>query len=236
MDYITLLLPLLLIIALFAGLVILKRRMFDDEPTQAPIPIPDIATGVQGAGQTRTAPTPAAGSRQGPGPRPVPAAPLRTAPAYAGMPAADAGGDANGISLSPARLYPEPVLRSAHRAIFSRLIKALPGYVVLPRIAYDQFLEARDGTPSENTSLQTRAGQQLADFVVCDRKLNPLLVCQVEDGTVLPARIQEREKMLQRAGLRLLRWNADTPPDPAKLLNTVQTLEKLGTRAVKASV
>lgn len=231
MDYITLLLPILLIIALFAGLVILKRRMFDDEPSQAPIPIPDIATGVQGSGQTPATPAPGSGPR----PTPVPAPPLRPAPASAGMPAANTGGDTNGVSLSPARLYPEPVLRSAHRAIFSRLIKALPGYVVLPRIAYDQFLEARDGTPSENTSLQTRAGQQLADFVVCDRKLNPLLVCQVDDGSVLPARIQEREKMLQRAGLRLLRWNADTPPDPAKLLNTVQTLEKLGSRAVKAS-
>lgn len=233
MDYITLLLPLLLIIALFAGLVILKRRMFDDEPTQAPIPIPDIAAGVQDSGQMRATPAPAAGS--GARPTPVPAAPLRPAPAPAGMPAANTGGDTNGVSLSPARLYPEPVLRSAHRTIFSRLIKALPGYVVLPRIAYDQFLEARDGTPSENTSLQTRAGQQLADFVICDRKLNPLLVCQVEDGSVLPARILEREKMLQRAGLRLLRWNADTPPDPAKLLNTVQTLEKLGSRAVKVS-
>lgn len=231
MDYFTLLLPILLIIALFAGLVILKRRMFDDEPTQAPIPIPDIATGVQASGQTPATPAPGSGL----GPTPVPTAPIRPAPVSAGMPAANTGGDANGVSLSPARLYPEPVLRSAHRAIFSRLIKALPGYVVLPRIAYDQFLEARDGTPSENTSLQTRAGQQLADFVVCDRKLNPLLVCQVEDGTVLPARIQEREKMLQRAGLRLLRWNADTPPDPAKLLNTVQTLEKLGSRVSKAS-
>ena len=36
------LLPVLLIIGLFAALVILKRRLFDDEPARAPIPIPDI--------------------------------------------------------------------------------------------------------------------------------------------------------------------------------------------------
>lgn len=145
------------------------------------------------------------------------------------------GAGDTGVSLTPARLYPAPLLQPAHKTIFSRLLKALPGYVVLPAIPYDQFLEARDGTASENTSLQNRAAQQRADFVVCDKKLNVLLVCQVEDGTHLPARILEREKMLQRAGLRLLRWKIDQPPDPARLLNTVQTLEKLSTSKARAS-
>lgn len=230
MDYFTLLLPILLIIGMFAGLVILKRRLFDDEPTQAPIPIPDIQPGSNEARDAAPTPKPA------PRPVPAPAAPPREPPPPAVAPPAggDDTGDA-GVSLTPARLYPAPLLQPAHKTIFSRLLKALPGYVVLPGIPYDQFLEARDGTASENTSLQNRAAQQRADFVICDKKLNVLLVCQVEDGTHLPARIQEREKMLQRAGLRLLRWKIDQPPDPAKLLNTVQTLEKLNTGKTQAS-
>lgn len=132
------------------------------------------------------------------------------------------------MNLSPARLYRRPPLDAAHAAVFAHLLKSLPGYVVLPKITYDHFLEARDGSPSENTSLEKRAGQQLADFVVCDKKLRVLLVCQVEDGTHLPARTEERRKMLEKAGLRLLRWSSKQPPDPAKLLKTVQTLEKLG--------
>lgn len=227
MDYSALLLPVLLIIGLFAGLVVLKRRLFDDGPEQAPIPFPDPAGKDTGARMTPVAP----GS-------PAEPATKSSRPAVpAGMPvaspAASTAGELAGVSLTPARLYPKRVLPPVHKAIFSRLLKALPGYVVLPGIAYDRFLEARDGTSSENTSLQNRAGQQLADFVVCDRKLNVLLVCQVEDGTVLPARIQEREKMLQRAGLRLLRWNVDAPPDPGKLLSTVQTLEKLNTSTAR---
>lgn len=230
MDYIALLLPILLIIGMFAGLVILKRRLFDDEPSQAPLPIPDMQSGGSSARNAASAP------RAAPRPVPIPAAPLREPPA----PAADAADGSTGaedtvLSLTPARLYPVPLLPPAHKTIFSRLLKALPGYVVLPSIAYDQFLEARDGTASENTSLQNRAGQQRADLLVCDKKLNVLLVCQIEDGTHLPARIQEREKMLQRAGLRLLRWKIDQPPDPARLLNTVQTLEKLNTGKARAS-
>jgi hypothetical protein len=133
------------------------------------------------------------------------------------------------VSLSPARLYPTPVLQRDYKAMYSHLLKALPGYVVLPGLHYDEFLEARDGTPSENTSLQNRAGRQRADFVICDRKLRVLLVCQVDDGSEVPARIQEREKMLQKAGLRLLRWNTEQPPDADKLLNTVRTLERMKT-------
>lgn len=230
MDYIALLLPILLIIGMFAGLVILKRRLFDDEPTQAPIPIPDIHTRSNSARDAAPAPRPV------PRPVPTPAAPPREPSVpVVGTPAASNSAEDTGVSLTPARLYPVPLLQPAHKTIFSRLLKALPGYVVLPAIAYDQFLEARDGTASENTSLQNRAGQQRADFVVCDKKLNVLLVCQIEDGTHLPARILEREKMLQRAGLRLLRWKIDQPPDPARLLNTVQTLEKLNTGNAQAS-
>lgn len=216
MDFLTLLLPILLIIGLFAALVILKRRLFSDEPTQAPIPIPDIPVKDDAVRQ----PAPAA---------PVVniGAPVRAVDAAPGP----AEAETSDVSLTPARLYPGPVLPSAKKAIFSRLLQSLPGYVVLPGITYDQFLEARDGTPSENTSLQNRAGQQRADFVICDKKLNVLLVCQLEDGTVLPARIQEREKMLNKAGVRLLRWKTDRPPDPARLLNTVQTLERLRVKA-----
>lgn len=224
MDYFALVLPILLIIALFAGLVVLKRRMFTEEPTPAPIPIPDIhATGRRGVD---AAPASSAGPAAGA------ATAAREAPRTVDAAPPAGSGDEQGVSLTPARLYPARLLEPGHKAIFSRLLKALPGYVVLPRISYDQFLKAQDGTPSENTSLQNRAAQQLADFVICDRKLNVLLVCQVEDGTLLPARIEEREKMLHKAGLRLLRWNVDSPPDPAKLLNTVQTLEKLSVRAV----
>lgn len=215
MDFITLLLPVLLIIGLFAALVVLKRRLFSDGPTQAPIPIPDIAV----KDTIREPASAAPPVNNGP-----PARPVDTTPG-------PADSKTNEVSLTPARLYPGPVLLPAKKAVFSRLLQSLPGYVVLPGITYDQFLEARDGTPSENTSLQNRAAQQRADFVICDKKLNVLLVCQLEDGTVQPARIQEREKMLNKAGIRLLRWKTDRPPDPAKLLNTVQTLEKLKAQA-----
>jgi len=205
MDYTTLLLPLLIIVALLAGLAVLKRRLFDNDPPAPPppLPVPDAQTGRPEA------------------PRASPAAPPR-------------GGNGAGVdvSLSPARLYPARLLPDTHVQVFSRLLKSLPGYVVLPRITYDHFLEARDGTSAENTSLRNRAAGHLADFLVCDRKLNPLLVCQVDDGRELPARIQEREKMLAKAGLRLLRWKPSTPPEPAALLGTVQAIEKLSREPV----
>lgn len=205
LDYFALLLPVLLIIGLFAGLVLLKRYLFADDKTPAPIPIPDAVPG-------KADPTPNA----------APPSPVQQ------------GNNGPGITLTPARLYQRAPLNATQTAVFARLLKALPGYVVLPKITYDHFLEARDGSSSENTSLQNRAGQQLADFLICDKKLRVLLVCQIEDGSHLPARIQERQKMLEKAGLRLLRWNIEQAPDPDKLLKTVQTLEKIGTRGSRA--
>lgn len=221
MDYFALLLPLLLIAGLIVGLVFLKRHLFGDDEPHPPIPMPELDERKERV-LGRTAPGPAA---------PV-LAPAPT-PRHRNAVATPAAGN-NDVSLSPARLYPRRLLNSTQMAIFSRLLKALPGYVVLPKITYDHFLEAKDGSPSENTSLQNRAAQQLADFIICDRKLRVLLVCQLEDGTQVPARVQEREKMLQKSGLRLLRWNVDQPPDPATLLNTVRTLERMSSQASKA--
>lgn len=202
MNYFALLLPVLLIIGLIIGLVILKRRLFDEDKAPVPIPLP-----VQQAMISKTG-----------------------APEHAPSREPQVGSGDEGLSLSPARLYSRALLHPQQTAVFARLLKALPGYVVLPKITYDHFLEARDGTVSENTSLQNRAAQQLADFVICDKKLRVLLVCQIEDGTHLPARVQERQKMLEKAGLRLLRWNLNQPPDPGKLLRTIQTLETMGSR------
>lgn len=217
MDYFALLLPLLLIAGLIVGLVFLKRHLFDDDEPHPRIPMPELDERKERI-LGRTAVGPAA---------------LAPAPRHRNAVASPVAGN-NDVSLSPARLYPRRLLNPTQMAIFSRLLKALPGYVVLPKITYDHFLEAKDGSPSENTSLQNRASQQLADFIICDRKLRVLLVCQLEDGTQVPARVQEREKMLQKSGLRLLRWNVDQPPDPASLLNTVQTLEKMSAQTSKA--
>lgn len=199
MNFITLLLPILLIAGLFVGLAVLKRRLFNDEAPPAPIPIPDLEAAK--APPPKTAPV---------------AAPAPKEPAESERP-----------SLSPARLYPRRALSDVEMLIFSRLLKALPGYVVLPKITYDHFLEARDGSPSENTSLRNRAAGHLADFLICDKRLYVLLVCQIEDGAQVPARIQERERMLHKSGLRLLRWNVAQPPDPVTLLNTVETLARM---------
>jgi hypothetical protein len=202
LNVLTLLLPVLLIAALFAGVVMLRRRLFEDEKSQAPIPIPDLGVAKAATPKVASVVPPAAG--------PESAAAVPEQP-----------------SLTPSRLYPRRALTDVEMSVFSRLLKALPGYVVLPKITYDHFLEARDGSLSENTSLRNRAAGHLADFLVCDKKLYVLLVCQIEDGTQIPARIQEREKMLQKSGLRLLRWNVAQPPDPATLLNTVETLTRM---------
>lgn len=200
MNYFTLLLPIVLIIGLFVGVALLKRRLFDEDETPPPIPIPDAMVSKTGAPEFM----PYTQSNHGGGP------------------------EGSEPTLSPARLYARPPLDAPQMSVFGHLLRALPGYVVLPKITYDHFLEARDGSPSENTSLQNRAARQLADFVICDKKLRVLLVCQIKDGTHLPARMQERQKMLDKTGLRMLRWQIEQPPDPSKLLKTVQTLEKLG--------
>jgi len=194
-----LLLPILIVVAMLVGLVMLRRWLFREEATPAPIPLP-----------THPADKPA------PAPRPAPPAPAGTG----------AAGN-EGISLAPARLYPRRPLNDTQMQVFSQLLKALPGYVVLPKISYNHFLEARDGSASENTSLHNRSARHTADFLVCDKKLRVLLVCQIDDGTHLPARIAERDKMLQKTGLRLLRWKVSQPPDPQALLSAVRKLEAL---------
>lgn len=220
LNFFALLLPVLLVGGLYAGLALMKRRLFNAEKSQGRAAAPDPALLLAAVQKN-----PVAGKSP---PTPVSRSAGR-----------DAGDEE--LSLTPARLYPRRTLSDVQMRVFSTLLKALPGYVVLPKITYDHFLEARDGSASENTSLQNRAARQLADFLVCDKKLHVLLVCEIDDGTQLPARIQEREKMLQKSGLRLLRWNPDQAPEPAAVLRTVRTLEKaraeakaLGGRAQQA--
>ncbi|MGA8259197.1 MAG: DUF2726 domain-containing protein [Arenicellales bacterium] len=205
LNFFALLLPVLLVGGLYAGLAVLKRRFFNAEKSEGRAAPPDPALLLAAVQKSPVAAN-------------SPPVPDRRS---SGREAGD-----EELSLAPARLYPRRTLSDVQMRVFSTLLKALPGYVVLPKITYDHFLEARDGSPSENTSLQNRAARHLADFLVCDKKLHVLLVCEIDDGTQVPARIQEREKMLQKSGLRLLRWNLDQAPEPAAVLRTVQTLEK----------
>jgi len=164
-----------------------------------------------------------------PAPIPLPADLIpRTAEGDRSAPNPAAGSSRGEIKLTPARLYPCRPLNDIEKSVFASLLKALPGYVVLPKISYGEFLEARDGSVSENTSLRKRAAGHRADFIICDKKLRVLLVCQIDDGRLLPARIKERDTMLQKSGLRLLRWRTAEPPDTQALLAAVRKLEAEG--------
>ena len=218
MNFFALLLPVLLVGGLYAGLALLKRRLFNDEKAPGRAAVVDPALLLSALDKSPTA-AKSVVARKNATPEKGPAVPIRPR-------AGETEGGAEKLSLAPARLHPRRALSDAQMRVFSMLLKALPGYVVLPRITYDHFLEARDGSPSENNSLQSRAARHIADFLICDKKLHVLLVCEIDDGSQVPARIQERERMLQKSGLRLLRWNLDQPPDPAALVRTVQTLEK----------
>lgn len=100
------------------------------------------------------------------------------------------------------------------REFFARLVKALPGHYVFPQVALSGLLEATSTNKQKAHSDRLRISQQRADFVVCDEACAVVAVIELDDRTHSAKKDQLRDSRLEQAGIRTIRFQSKSKPEP----------------------
>lgn len=109
------------------------------------------------------------------------------------------------------------VLTHTERRAHTLLANALPDYMVLAQVPLSRFI--RVPTRNSYTEWMRRVGQLCADLVVCDKSAQVIAVVEVRrpaarEGDRSRKRHQRMDRVLRKAGIRVLEWNEEALPHP----------------------
>lgn len=115
------------------------------------------------------------------------------------------------------------ILRPTEQRLFLLLVKALPEHYVFGQVAYSQILEATGGSYKENFRLMGTMKQKVADFIVFGSGFNMVAVIELDDPThdSKKDRDAKRDEVINRAGLKTVRWDVRDMPDLEKIRHDV---------------
>lgn len=113
------------------------------------------------------------------------------------------------------------ILTLPERKAYLLLSRALPEYMVLAQVPVSRFIRV----PTRNSyhEWMRRVGQLCADLVVCDASSQVIAVIDVrrppeKDSERTRSRHDRMDRVLRKAGLRVIEWNEEALPHP----NTVR--------------
>ncbi|GAB3266136.1 PDDEXK family nuclease [Chitinimonas naiadis] len=104
-------------------------------------------------------------------------------------------------------------LSTSEQDLYHRLIESLPGHLIFAKVSLGGFLSAKPGHDAEQW--QKHIDPLRVDFLVCDQTLQ--IVAAVELGDLTDTKQQQADhsktQALQAAGIKLIRWNAQSLPE-----------------------
>lgn len=109
------------------------------------------------------------------------------------------------------------ILTHPERRAHTLLANALPDYIVLAQVPLSRFI--RVPTRNSYTEWMRRVGQLCADLVVCDKGSQVIAVVEVRrptarEGDRSRKRHERMDRVLRKAGIRVLEWNEEALPHP----------------------
>ena len=111
-----------------------------------------------------------------------------------------------------------PVLTVSELRFFVRLTEAVAeGDYICPQLGMAAAVETRGGSAKAALEAFRQISQKRIDFCICDRRLMPKLVIELDDHTHDAARDAARDALLLRAGIRTLRFDVRRMPTTSQL-------------------
>ena len=122
------------------------------------------------------------------------------------------GGSVDG---GPWPFYPRRPLSDPELILYRRLVLSLPSHIVLAQVSLGRFLGVKKG--HNFGQWFNRINRMSADFLVCGQDGSVLAVIELDDASHSRAdRVAadaKKNKALESAGLRMIRWQAKSLPD-----------------------
>jgi len=118
------------------------------------------------------------------------------------------------------------VLTDRERALYQRLVQALPGHIVLAQVQLLQVLNFKRGQRTQ--AILNRFNQLSLDFLILNPDTSIVAAVELDDSThTREARRQadaRKDHALKSAGVALIRWNAKSLPDRVAILAAIPTV------------
>ena len=115
--------------------------------------------------------------------------------------------------------YAKKLLSPPEQVLYFRLVRALPGHIVLAQVQLSRLLEVKKGNGGQGWL--NRINRMSADFVVCARDSSVAAVIELDDAShAQPERSTadaKKDHALRSAGIRVVRWQARALPDDATI-------------------
>lgn len=115
---------------------------------------------------------------------------------------------------------PEParVMTVQERQSYELLRRAVPGYMVLAQVPLSRFIRVPQS--KSYTQWLQRVGAASADLLVCDLNSRVLAVVDIRharESERARARHERMTRVLKAAGIRVMKWNAESLPTPSEV-------------------
>lgn len=135
---------------------------------------------------------------------------------------------------------PEPtrLLTQAERRALATLLQALPKHTVLAQVPLARFI--RVPTRNSYTEWMRRVGQVCADFLICDASSQVVAVVELrrppgQDSERTRKRHARMDRVLQKAGIRVVVWNEEALPHAEAVQDQVLPAARMAVPTVPAS-
>ena len=132
-----------------------------------------------------------------------------------------------GAATSTSTYVRRAVLTDSELRFFLRLVEAVAeGDYVCPQLGMAAAIEARGRNAKAVFAAFRRISQKRIDFCVCDARLVPKLVVELDDRTHDPARDRARDALLLSAGIQTLRFDVRRMPTTPQLRSAIATAQR----------
>jgi very-short-patch-repair endonuclease len=124
-----------------------------------------------------------------------------------------------GSDDAPWPFYAKKPLSNPEQVLYFRLCKALPEHIVLAQVALSRMLGVNKG--SNFGMWFNRINRMSADFVLCSKDSTIVAVIELDDASHKKANREaadaKKDKALESAGIRIVRWQVNAIPDEAAI-------------------
>jgi uncharacterized protein DUF2726 len=125
-------------------------------------------------------------------------------------------------SEAPWPFHAKKPLSTPEQVLYFRLRKALPEHIVLAQVSLSRLLGVNKG--SDFGEWFNRISRMSADFVLCSNDSTIIAVVELDDASHKKAHREladaKKDKALQSAGIRIMRWQVNFIPDEATIRAT----------------
>lgn len=140
--------------------------------------------------------------------------------------AADFSGSASdpGKPNPACRFHSKKPLTDREQGCYWRLVDNLGGdFVILPQVAFSQFLQVKGGNQKDNFREFARVRQKVADFLICRKDFTIVALIELDDKSHAgkEEKDQERDRVVKESGIRVFRIPSTPGNDAVRNLGDV---------------